>query len=184
MARQARVYSIDDLRRFRGNLMIFMERTRAILDESSSAVTRTMGWLQQDRLPHWQNQVKRLRTKHADARGNLLGAKLFKSPVEQLEERRQVDLLDRQLKEAEQKVVAIRQLIRDFDGEARRHLTACNKLANDVDQDLPQAVDYLRNIIDTLDDYSEAFADAEDTDSAPTDEDEEEKPASNDKGKA
>lgn len=153
MANHVAVTSVAQLRRFQVDLNRFVERGKAALDEVRNDVRRTEWWLQYDRLPHWQREAQRRLAKVNEARGNLLAARLHENSETYVAERQALRRAEAALAEAETKVSAIRHWLRAFHDQAQNHLLHCQKLANDLDQELPHASQVLGQLADRVEAY-------------------------------
>lgn len=149
------VRNLDHLRLFRMDLKLFMERVKNALDSARNDAARTKWWLQYDRLPYWQGQVRRREAKLNQARGDLLGAKLTDATETQFAERQEVIRAELALEEAQRKLAEVQRRLAHFDHEAAEALQLCRKLYHDVDQLLPRAVHTLDGMVEALEAYLE-----------------------------
>lgn len=152
------VQSIDAVRDFRGQLLTFLERARLSLDECDTEVQRTRNWLQYDQLMHWRREVSRRQQQLADARSNLMGAKMFRGPEAEAEERRAVMRATRRLTAAEEALGRVKRWQKLFDSETREAVGRCRGLAIALEQEVPKAAAFLEGLLQSLEAYAESPA--------------------------
>ncbi len=153
MAGPVRVQNLEMIQRFRMDLNIFVERCRTALDDARNDANRTLWWLQYDRLPHWQREVRRREARVNQARQDLMSAKMFDRSESNVSERRALRKAEEALEEARQKVDAVKLWLRRFDHDARTLTAQWQRLSVDLDHDLPRAVDLLSRLIDSIEGY-------------------------------
>src|SRR5512140_877115 len=76
MPERAHVSSVDALERFRSNLIVYLTKARATLEEVSTDVQRMRGWLEGEQRTHWENEVRRRSQALQEAQQALFSAKL------------------------------------------------------------------------------------------------------------
>ncbi len=76
MPNEANVRSIDELEAFRSNLIIFGSKARKAVDQVSEEMRRTRLWIETDRLPFWEAQVKKRTRLLEQAQQELLSARM------------------------------------------------------------------------------------------------------------
>src|SRR5437870_5033830 len=115
MPQQANVTSVEALRDFRSNLIVYVSKARPTLEEVSSDVMRTKLWLETDRLIYWENQVRRCTRKLEQANQALFGARLSNLQQAGSAELLAVRKAKTQLEEAQGKVKLIKKWTRELD---------------------------------------------------------------------
>jgi hypothetical protein len=153
---QAHILSVGALETFRASLIVFLHAARPALDEVRGEIIRTRVWLETDRKPYWEAQIRRRAQRLQDAEAELL--KLRLSPLASGLEYAQtmVRRCREALAEAEGRLKAVRRWILDFDevtGPASRQI---EHLRERLSIDLNEAVADLGRITQLLAAYSEA----------------------------
>ncbi len=132
MAEQAQITSFDALETFRTNLILFLNKAHARVDEVGDEIRRTRGWLQSDRRVHWEGEIRR--------------------------RRRALDLAEQELVEAEEKLLNVKRWIRGYESLIAPLSKKLESLRGVLDHDLPKAVAYLVQTQQNLAEYSESGA--------------------------
>ena len=158
MPEQARITSVEAIEAFRADLLVYLEKARNVVDEVSEEVTRTRAWLQDDRSRHWAQQVKR-RTMDLQERQQ----ELFTAQIANLRHNIQAELVavrraKQALEEAEAKVKAVKQCVRDYPIEVEPLARHADLLRHALVSDMGKAVVLLTQTIDLLHGYSEIKA--------------------------
>jgi hypothetical protein len=155
MPERAKVTSLEAIEAFRAKLIIYRDKAGRVLDEVSDAVTRTRLWLENDRLPHWQNEIRRRTHELEQRQQELFSAQLSglldASPVEQAA----VQKARRALQEAEERFQVVRQWNRQYDHRVEPLGRNVEKLRHTLGHDLGLAVARLAEISKTLTAYTE-----------------------------
>ena len=158
MPERAKVTSLEAIEDFRAKLILYREKAGRVLDEVSDAVTRTRLWLQNDRLTHWQHEIRRrthdLEQRQQELFSAQLSGLLDASPVEQAA----VQKARRALQEAEERLHVVRQWNRQYDHRVEPLGRAVEKLRHTLGHDLALAVARLDEISRTLSAYVEVSA--------------------------
>src|SRR5262245_8612426 len=95
MADQAKVYSIDAIKRFRERLAAFGDDARAGLVGTEMEIRRTLDFVLREQPIHWQGQLKRRSQKLADAKAELFRRKLSASSPADVHDAEQRELVRR-----------------------------------------------------------------------------------------
>ena len=155
MPDRAHVTSVDALEAFRANLIVYLSKARAALEEVSADVQRMRGWLDGTQRVHWENEVRRRGQVLQEAQQALFSAKLSSfreaGSVEQL----MVQRAKRALEEADGKLRQVKQWNRVFDNRADPLVKQMEKLHTVLTNDMVQAVAFLAQAITTLHSYAE-----------------------------
>ena len=168
MTLQAKVTSLESLESFRSSLILYLSKARPVLEEVCEEVRRTRVWLQSDRRGHWQNTV-RLRTRELEeARQQLFSAKLSSTlQVPTTAQQWEVNRAQNALREAEDKLRHLRKWSREFENLTDPLTKQLEQLHTFLATDLPRAVAYLAQVIDTLEAYADLAPTLPGTGSAP-----------------
>jgi hypothetical protein len=157
---RAHILSVEALEAFRANLIVYREAARPALDEVRGEMIRARLWLETDRKPYWETQIRRRAQQLQDAEAALF--KLRLSPTSsgleyaQAMVRRGRDAVA----EAEGKLKAVRKWIRDFDeavGPAGRQI---EHLRERLAGELTEAVGELSRNMQWLADYADVRPEA------------------------
>src|SRR3954447_4370474 len=109
MPERANVTSVDALKAFRSNLIVYVSKARPTLEEVTGDVMRTRLWLESDRRGYWEAQVRR-RTKELErAQQAVFGAGLSKLREVSMAEKMAVRKAKAALEEAEAKLKRVKQ---------------------------------------------------------------------------
>lgn len=155
MSSRSKVTSVDALESFRSNLIIYLSKARPALEEISSEVARTRGWLETDQRTHWQGQVRRRLKDLEQAKQDLFSAELANLREVTVAERAAVTKTKRALDEAEAKLTRIKKWNRDFSSQVEPLNKQLGRLQNVLGHDLPLAVADLAQTIKALHAYTE-----------------------------
>lgn len=155
MPERAKVTSLEAIESFRAKLIVFREKANRVLDEISEDVTRTRLWLQQDRVAHWEGQIRRCHRELEQRQQELFTARVsvMDDPVDV--KQAAVRKARQALRQAEDRLKLVRQWNRAFDQRVETPARQVEKLRHIVDKDLGQGVAFLAETIKTLTAYAE-----------------------------
>lgn len=176
MANQVRVTSLDALETFRAHLIIFLAKAVGAVDEVGDEVRRTRSWVHNDQRQLWETQIKKRRRILDQAQGEYMNARLSKLQDNIAAQKQAVLKAKRALEEAEQKLLAVKLWIRNFDQCTDPLLKRMSGLRTFLDFDMPKAVAFLVQAQKTLEAYTQIPA--PDSVTAPSAPDSESAPAS------
>ena len=71
MADQAQIRSIEDIGRFRAQLLTFLSAARVAVEEAAMEAARQQAWLELDRRRHWEGEQWRRQRRLDEARQSL-----------------------------------------------------------------------------------------------------------------
>lgn len=154
MPEQARITSIEAIAAFRADLLVYLDKARNAVDEVSEEVTRTRAWLQDDRGRHWAQQVKRRTIELQERQQELFSAQLGNTKRNLQAELVAVRRAKQALEEAELKVKAVKQWLRDYPVEIEPLGRHADLLRHALVSDMGKAVLLLTQTIETLHDYA------------------------------
>lgn len=161
MPQRANVTSFEAIKTFRSNLIGYMTKARPALEEVSSEVTRTRLWLQGDRRSYWEGEARRRARKLEEAKANLFSAKMSNLRDASAAEQAALLKAKRAVDEAEAKLRVIKQWDRDYENKTAPLVKQMEKLHTLLAGDLPLAVAYLTQMLDTLEAYATIAAPSE-----------------------
>jgi hypothetical protein len=162
MADRAHILSSEALDRFRIALINYRERAAAALHEMGDEVRRTRNWVQQDRVPHWNQELHRRGRLLDDARQRLFSAELSALRDSAGEEKRQVLRWQEAVREAEEKLRLARKWDQNFDSAVGPLAKQVDNLRLMVDDELPRAIQALGLMIEALERYADVQPSRED----------------------
>ncbi len=155
MDNAAKVTSLEVLLQFKAALIEFSEAVQLSLGEANSDVNRVQGWLRNDRINYWKQQIRHRNNRLADAKSELMRAEISSSDTRAsaVVERKLVEKWKRQVAEAEQKVQNIKQWSMKLDREIPIFKGRCQSLARIMEGDLPKALAKLDRLSTALEKY-------------------------------
>ncbi len=154
MPDRAHVSSVDALETFRANLIVYLSKARPALEDVSADVQRMRSWLEHDQRTHWENEVRRRSQALEEAQQTLFSAKLSTFREAGAVEQMLVHRAKRALDEADAKLRTIKQWNRVFDNRVDPLVKQTEKLHTVLAHDMPLAVAYLTEAINTLAGYA------------------------------
>lgn len=155
MPDRAKVTSLEAIESFRAKLIIYRDKAGHVLDEVSDDVTRTRLWLENDRIAHWQNQI---RTRHRELEQRQ--QELFAAQLSGLLQASQVQQAAVQkarhaLRDAEARLQLVKQWNRQYDQRVEPLGRQVEKFRHTLGTDLGRAVAWMNELLKTLSDYVE-----------------------------
>ena len=158
MPEKDHVSSIDAIESFRAALLIYLSKTRPMLDDAAGEVVRTREWLRNDRRMYWENQLRRRTSDLEQARQALFSAEISNLRAPSSSELLAVQRAKRAVDEAEERLKTIKRWIRDLDNHVEPLVKQLEQLRTVLSNDLPKAVAYLTQVIKMLDAYANVSA--------------------------
>jgi hypothetical protein len=158
MPQRANVTSVDAIRAFRTNLLVYLSKARPTLEEVSTEVMRTKLWIQNDQRTHWEGQMKRRGRQLEDAKAALFSSKMSNLREASAAEQAAVTKAQRLVHEAEEKLRMVKLWDRDFENRTDPMLKQMEKLTNSLTVDVPNAAADLAQSIKTLEEYAGMIA--------------------------
>jgi hypothetical protein len=154
MPTTARVTSIHAMTRFHGALRGFSSKARICVDDVSDDVRKVRQWLEHDRLPHWQHQIRERHKKLDAARQEFFTAQLSGVGADTHLQQAELNRAQRAVAEAERKLTVTRKWIREFDtvvGPVKRQLDKMDAIIIGL---LPRAGARMNEMIKALESYA------------------------------
>lgn len=159
---RADVRSIDVIDRFRATLVGFVDAGKAALLEAESDLDRTILWLDRDRVPHWNRQIRKRQELLTRAKSELYRKQMQSSAkggrAGDSDERKNLQRAERRLEEARARLQATRSWMRRLERERTLYKAAISPLASALDHELPGAVALLRKMSENLEAYTDLGA--------------------------
>lgn len=153
-APRANVTSVESLDRFRASLLVFMERAKLVVDEIGDETNRTRTWLQSDQRMFWVRELKRRNQVLDEAQAQLLSAKISALGEAGHSHQKAVQRARIAVREAEDKLRAVKQWNQNFDSRVTPLTKQLGKLDNLIDGDLQRAVHFLEEAVRNLQEYA------------------------------
>ncbi|MCB1063009.1 MAG: hypothetical protein KDN20_08830 [Verrucomicrobiae bacterium] len=152
---RANVSSIESLERFRASLIVFLDRSKMTIDEVSSETSRIRMWLQSEQRMYWIGQLKRRNQDLDEAQSQLLSARISALGEATHSHLKAVQRAKMQVREAEEKLQAVKQWTRHFESRVAPLNKQLGKLDNLLNGEMEKAVHFLSESIRNLQEYAE-----------------------------
>jgi hypothetical protein len=156
----AHVTSTDAIESFRAALIVYLSKSRPILEDACDEVIRTRQWLQHDRRVHWENQLRRRTRELENAQQALYSARLANLRDETTAEQTAVLRAKRAVTEAEEKLKLVKRWTMEFDQRAGPLVKQLEQLRTMLSNDMPKAAAHLSQVLKTLEAYANVTASA------------------------
>jgi hypothetical protein len=154
MAEGANITSIDAIAAFRAALIIFLGKTRPLLEETSGEILRMRQWLENDQRRHWEGQFRARGRKLEEAR-----AELFNATLSQLQEASSLHYMavqraERAVRESEGKLNVVKKWSRDLEERTGPLVKQTEQFQTYLATDMTRAIAYLDDVIRALEAYA------------------------------
>ena len=154
MATNAHVSSVESLGTFRSDLIVFRSEAMRTLDEVTSEVNRTRQWIRHEQRMYWEAETRRRQKRLDSALQDLISARMSSMRDDTLQISA-VTKARRAMREAEEKMRAIKHWERNFDLVVDPILKQMGGLRTVLEQSMPKAIAFLANAQQALEVYSE-----------------------------
>ena len=154
MAERAQVKSVEVIEAFRSELIVYLTKARAVVEEITNEVPRARNWLQTDCYQHWEHQRRLRLRKLEEARNELFTARLSQLPSGSALQVMAVQRAENSLREAEAKLLAIKKWDRSLEDQAGPLLKQVGQLQSFLSGEMPRAVIHLTQVVQTLEAYA------------------------------
>jgi hypothetical protein len=154
MSEGAHVKSVESIEAFRSDLLIYLSKSRPLLEDACDEVTRTREWLRSDRRIYWEQQMRKRKQALEQAQQALFSAELSKLRAPSTAEQAMVHHARRMLGEAEDKVRKIKRWIIELDNHVAPTLKQFEQLRTFLAADIPKAAAYLAQVVAALETYA------------------------------
>ncbi len=155
MPRPAQITSIEALESFRADLIIYIEKARRCVDEISGEVVQTRLWLQNNRLPYWESEVRRCAQELDRSQQELSAARMAVIEKRTIVEQMAVKKASDALQEAQAKLGLVKQWNRQYDSRVEPLAKPAEKMREVLMSDMPKAVAWLAQATKILAAYTE-----------------------------
>ena len=153
----ANIANIEALKQLRIALVKFAEMANVALGDAESDVQRVMNWVQNDQATYWSNQHRKRHEALMKAKEALRHKQIFKDPTGKrqgtAEEEKAVQIAQRRMAEAEQKLAAVKRWGRQLEKEAQVYKGSVQRLGTTVTADIPVAIAKLDRMTIALQGY-------------------------------
>ncbi len=156
MVERAQVSSVEAIDSFRGDLIVFMTKARAAVEEVADHVQRTRVWLQHEQRTRWEKECRRLSRVLEEAQQEFFSAKLANYRSATAAQALAVERAKLALRRAEEQLAAVKRWSRELDNRAEPLLKQVEQLQTFLTTDLVKAAAYLSNIVKALEAYTAA----------------------------
>jgi hypothetical protein len=154
MAEGAHVKSLESIEAFRAALLVYLGKSRPLLEDACDEVIRTREWLRNDRRIYWEQQVRKRRQTLEQAKQALFSAELSKLRAPTTAEQALVHHARRTLGEAEDKVRRIKKWMVELENHVAPVLKQLENLRTILAADIPKAAAYLAQVVVALESYA------------------------------
>lgn len=158
MAERAQVTSFEAVESFRADLIVFLSRARAVLEEASDDVLRTRLWVQNDQRRLWENETRVRGRKLEEARAELFNAKLSQFQESTALQLMAVQRAERAAREAEAKLALLKKWDRELENRTDPLVKQVTQLHGFLTTDMGRAVAYLAQVVKALEAYADVAA--------------------------
>ena len=155
MADRAQVTSFEAVNSFRADLIVFLSRARAVLEEASDDVLRTRLWVQNDQRRLWEGETRVRGRKLEEARAELFNARLSQFQESTALQLMAVQRAERAAREAEAKLALLKKWGRDLENRTDPLVKQVTQLHGFLTIDMGRAVAYLVQVVKALEAYAD-----------------------------
>ncbi len=158
MADRAQVTSVEAVESFRADLIVFLTKARAVLEEACDEVLRTRQWVQNDQRRLWEHEIKVRARKQEEARAELFRARLSQFQDSTTLQQMAVQRADRAAREAEAKLAVLKKWDLELENRTDPLVKQLTQMHGFLITDMTQAVAYLAQVVKTLEAYAAVAA--------------------------
>jgi len=156
MAEQAKVTSVDAIEAFRSNLIVFLSKAKPTLEEISGDVVRTRMWLENEQTDHWNKEMRRRHRDLEQVQGELFSARLSRLAKPSAAQYMAVQRAQASVREAEEKQKLLKKWSRELENRTEPMVKLIDQLHGFLNTEMLKAVQYLGEVVQTLQAYAEA----------------------------
>lgn len=155
MSHRAQITSIEAISSFRAGLITYLETARPVLEEITAEVVRVRAWLEQDRLRHWDRELRRRERLLGEAEDALRTARMSSLREVTQTEADAVRKARTAFEEARERLQQVKRWCRDFDSRIAPVAHQLDSLQSLFATGMPRAVASLTRTLEVLADYAE-----------------------------
>jgi len=156
MAKRAKVYAVDALKRFRPALIAFIDECTVALVSAEADVGRVVMHIRNNRYPYWKKQIRVRQDEFVRAKSELAMKKIMHDPDDARSDVDQVKAVEkarRRVAEAEEKTLLCKQWARKLEQEQSNFQGQASALRRILETDTPHAIAELDRMAGALEDY-------------------------------
>ena len=154
MSQGAKVASSEAIESFRSALIVYVSKTRPLVEDASDEVFRTREWLQSDRRIHWENLVRRRTRQLEEAQQELFSVSLSHLGATRMSQIAAVQKAKNALQEAQEKLKLVHRWAREFDNRVGPIVKQLEQLLTVLANDMPKGAAYLSQVVQKVDAYA------------------------------
>jgi hypothetical protein len=154
MPERAHVSSVEALKAFRTNLIVYVSKARPTVDEVNSEIVRTKDWLEREQRFRWESEARKRSKELERAQAALFSAKISNSRGAGMFEQMAVRKAKQAMDAAADKLRLIKHWEREYENRMQPFVKELDKLHTVLSHDLTQAISYLAQATQTLDNYA------------------------------
>ena len=158
MAQQAKITSVEAIEAFRAALILYLSKARPVLEEVSADVARTRMWVQNDQRHHWEQELRKRKRRLEEAQAELFNAKISLTQQSTQLPHMAVQRTQRAVKEVEDKLEIVKKWDREMENRTDPLTKQVEQLHGFLTTDMKRAVEYLAQVVKTLDAYADVLA--------------------------
>ncbi len=168
MAERAQVTSFEAVESFRADLIVYVAKARAALEETTDDVVRTRLWVQNDQRRTWENELRVRYRKLEEARAELFSAQLSKFHESTALCLMAMQRAERSNREAEAKITVLKKWDRELENRTDPLTKQVNQFHGFLATDMKRAIAYLEQVVKALEAYAGVPTPGAATAAAPT----------------
>jgi hypothetical protein len=154
MAERAQVTSVEAVDAFRADLIVYLARARAVLEEASDDVLRTRLWVQNDQRRVWEQETRVRYRKLEESRAELFSAQLSKFHESTALCLMAVQRAERANREAEAKMGVLKKWNRELENRTDPLVKQVTQFHGFLSTDMKRGVAYLEQVVRALEAYA------------------------------
>jgi hypothetical protein len=168
MAERAQVTSVEAVAAFRADLIVFLSKARAVLEEATDEVLRTRLWVQNDQRRIWENETRLRYRKLEEARSELFSAQLSQFHESQALALMAAQRAERSHRDAEAKKAVLKKWDRELENRTDPLVKQVTQFHGFLTTEMKRAVALLDQTVKALDAYAGVPTPGAATTSVPT----------------
>jgi len=150
----AHVSSIDALESFRSSLILYLTRSRAVLDDVTQEIVRARIWLETDRQVHWKRQIRLRTAAVSQAEAELVTARLSGDAGVIVDRRRALAKARDALRQAEESRDRVRRWLQRYATDVEARGVSPRRLQQILSHDGSRAANFIETAATILRDYA------------------------------
>jgi hypothetical protein len=154
----AKITSVDAIESFRASLILYLSKARPVVEEVSSEVMRTRLWVQHDQRMYWENQMRLRKRKLEEAQEELFNARLSQFQESTTLQHLKMQRAQAAVKAVEEKLAMLKKWDREMENRTDPLVKQVEQLSGFLSTDMARAINYLEQVVKTLDAYLGAVA--------------------------